>query len=165
MNWSIISLGIDIFTILICIVVSITDIRSYRIPDIVVLPAILIVLAVTILNNPTSFAFRIIEPLIWCGLLLVIRSVMKGKMGIGDIKLIGLIVLAFGTFASAIAVGIATFTAIGWFMLHSARNRGKAREEKTAPIPFAPFLTLGGIAAFLLDLVLAFPTLSELLVV
>jgi prepilin signal peptidase PulO-like enzyme (type II secretory pathway) len=124
---------------------SAIDIRSYRIPDLLVFPcfaAVLVFLAgsqIQVLPNRLAAALL-------SGLFFFIIRRFTGALGLGDVKFAMLIGLCCGlpwacaAFLSASLAGIA--------LILAARRGGQRRDK---PLPFAPFLTAGVIAAFVLS--------------
>ncbi|MDQ7793052.1 MAG: prepilin peptidase [bacterium] len=77
------------------------------------------------------------------GLLLFLSLASRGGMGLGDVKLGGVMGLFLGWPAIAVALAVA-FLAGGGVGLALLLSRRKGRRE---PIPFGPFLVLGAVTA------------------
>jgi prepilin signal peptidase PulO-like enzyme (type II secretory pathway) len=129
---------------------SMIDIRSYRIPNMLVFPcsaAIFIFLLVFQINLlPNRAAAALLSGLFF----LIIRRVTHG-LGLGDVKFAMLIGLCCGLPWAYTAFLAAALTGIAAFLM---ARRGETK--KRAPLPFAPFLTAGVIAAFALMRLLRF---------
>jgi len=126
-----------------CVLVAISaiDIEHRIVPDRIVLPATLIVLAAQLVRDPS-----LEWPLAAFGaafFLLVAAVVYPAGMGMGDVKLALLMGAALGKLVSvALMVGMVSAVLPGLYLL--ARHGSKARKMG---IPFAPFLALGSVIA------------------
>jgi Flp pilus assembly protein protease CpaA len=137
---------LNLVCVLVVLVVSYTDIRYRRIPNVVTYPAILSALFVAALCQNLSSAF-------WGamtgGLVLVIPVLLygPGKAGVGDVKLAVFIGLCLGfpsIFYALLAASIsAGLLALAGLALH--------RLDRHATFPFAPFLAFGAILALVLS--------------
>ena len=128
---------------LVLVMVSVTDLETRRVPNRVVLPALVAALVVQTALHPS--VEWILGVLVTGGLLFVLAVIYPAGMGMGDVKLAaflgawlgwnGLLALVLGSFAAflpALAVLVV---------------RGKAGRK--VALPFAPFLALGGVLALL----------------
>lgn len=131
------------FFVGVLVVVSVVDLRARIIPNRIVLPAAALVLAARTIVHPS---------VVWlgagagaAGFLLVAAIVRPGGMGMGDVKLALLLGVAVGrSVPIALFVGLAAAAVVGLVLM--ARDGLGAR---SAAIPFAPFLALGGIVALI----------------
>ena len=143
--------------------VSFFDIRSRRIPDAIVLPAIVAAITLVALSWSIPILFRYIETIVWILSLVMVRRGVRGKLGWGDVKLIALITLCVGSIGSLISLGIATAAGIlsyaYLFLCKPEIGRDHLRERS---IPFAPYLAAGSIVFVILDLLLGFETLDAI---
>lgn len=155
------------------IVVAVTDVRSRRIPNRVVLPALIgmpVVLAVPLLvalmgGSPVDTEAQLRSILDGClaalalfvGYLLL---AMLGGLGGGDVKLAGIIGLLLGYFGGWGAVLLGTLLA--WFAVglggvacavlrRAKRVHGPHTSRDPPTIPFAPFLLLGAWISMLVS--------------
>jgi len=126
-----------------CVLVAISavDLRHRIVPDRIVLPATVLVLAAQTVRDP-----GLEWPLAALGaslfLFLAVLAYPAG-MGMGDVKLALLMGAALGKVVSvALMVGMIAALVPGLYLL--ARHGSKARKMA---IPFAPFLALGSIVA------------------
>jgi len=125
------------------VVVSVVDVRARIVPNRIVLPAAALVLAARTIVHPS---------VVWlvagagaAGFLLVAAIVRPGGMGMGDVKLALLLGVAVGrSVPIALFVGLAAAAVAGLALM--ARDGLGAR---SAAIPFAPFLALGGVVALI----------------
>jgi leader peptidase (prepilin peptidase)/N-methyltransferase len=126
-----------------CVLVAISavDIAHRIVPDRIVLPAIVVVLAVQTLREP-SLAWPLCALGASLFLFLALLAYPAG-MGMGDVKLALLMGAALGKLVSvALMVGMLAALMPGLYLL--ARHGSAGRKMA---IPFAPFLALGSIVA------------------
>ena len=91
-------------------------------------------------------ALRVVDPACGGGAFLLAALARPGGMGMGDVKLAGVLGLFLGAaVAPAILVALVTGVAVGGVVIARV---GAAAGRKTA-VPFGPFLALGGIVAVL----------------
>jgi prepilin signal peptidase PulO-like enzyme (type II secretory pathway) len=123
--------------------ISLIDIRSYRIPDLLCIPCFLALLILHIGYNPGLLPNFLAAALLSALIFFLIRR-GTGGLGLGDVKFAGLIGLFCGLPWVCAAFLMAALTGLGaalFFM--SPKTRGISPR-----IPFAPFLSLGAIAAY-----------------
>jgi prepilin signal peptidase PulO-like enzyme (type II secretory pathway) len=122
-----------------------TDLRQKLILDIVTLPGILILLVVRVFIGEYSFWYYGIGGIVGFVLLLGIAVISKGGMGGGDVKLYVVIGLALGPWLTIMSLVLASFfgAVIGLILILA----GKVKRRE--PIPFAPFIGLGTLIAYL----------------
>jgi leader peptidase (prepilin peptidase)/N-methyltransferase len=123
------------------VVVTATDLTHRIVPNLVVIPAAVAVLALMTLADPSpEWAIGAVGA---SGFLLAAALVYPGGMGMGDVKLALLMGAALGR-----TVTIALFAGMILALVPSivllVRHGGKARKMA---IPFAPFLALGSVIA------------------
>jgi len=124
-------------------VVSIADLRFRIVPDRALVVAAAIAVALIAATEPAELPARIAAALAAAGFLLACALIRPDGMGLGDVKLVGVLGLYLGpavvaallvAFASGSVFGLAVVIRHGW----RARSR---------TIPFAPFLALGALVA------------------
>jgi leader peptidase (prepilin peptidase) / N-methyltransferase len=123
------------------VVVAATDVTHRIVPNRVVLPAAVVVLALMTSADPSSE--WVIAAVGASAFLLAAALAYPRGMGMGDVKLALLMGAALGrTVTVALLLGMITalVPAVVLFARHGARARKMA-------IPFAPFLALGAVAA------------------
>ena len=135
-----------------CVLVAISavDLQHRIVPDRIVLPATLVVLAAQMIRDPSPEWFIAS----FCAALFLFLAVLAypAGMGMGDVKLALLMGAALGKLAAvAMMVGMLAALVPGIYLM--ARHGQAARKMG---IPFAPFLAIGSIVAlfageFLLD--------------
>ena len=138
--------------------VSIFDIRVRRIPDTLSFSLAGVLALVRLLENsysPLLLAAGLLGPVM---LLLLVRLLMKGGIGIGDLKFAaagGLLLPGLDWIpAMAVAALLALVTAGPWILI-------KQRSKHTR-IPFAPYMGAGFLAVHLLILLGKIPSLNTL---
>jgi leader peptidase (prepilin peptidase) / N-methyltransferase len=126
--------------------VTVTDLRARLVPDRALLAATAVAVALFAVADPGELPGRLAWSLGAGGFLLVTALIRPGGMGMGDVKLTGVLGLYLGpavvpailiAFAAGSLAGLAIIARRGW----AARSRA---------IPFAPFLAAGAVAALLL---------------
>jgi leader peptidase (prepilin peptidase)/N-methyltransferase len=123
------------------------DLERRILPNNLVLPALLAVLAAQLALDPSFY----VQTLVWAAgaalFLLVPSLIRRGAVGMGDVKLAALLGATLGPLvATALALGL---TAVGAYaLLLVARHRSTVLKQA---IPLGPFLAGGAIAAVLLS--------------
>ncbi|HEY1514940.1 MAG TPA: A24 family peptidase [Solirubrobacteraceae bacterium] len=125
------------------------DLEQRIIPNKITGPGAVVALAVGLALDPGGEITRVLSCLAAGGFLLVASLVRPSGMGMGDVKLTGMMGLYLGT-----AVAVALFAALIASVLTGvaiATRQGVHAARKTA-LPFGPYLAFGGVlAAFVGD--------------
>lgn len=123
--------------------ISVVDVLERRVPNRIVLPAAVAVLALVTAADPSpEWA---LAGLAAAGFLLVPALIKPEGLGMGDVKLALLLGFMLGRYvAAALAAGLVLSSLYGLALL-ATRGRG-------ATMPLAPFLAAGGVAALALRL-------------
>jgi leader peptidase (prepilin peptidase)/N-methyltransferase len=125
----------------ILVVVTRTDFEHRLIPDKVVLPGAVVVLALRTVDDPSV---EWVLSALGAGLVLfLVVLVYPRGLGMGDVKLSALLGAALGV-SVVVAMFVGFFAAFVPAAVLFAR-RGK--DARTAAIPLGPFLALGGVVA------------------
>ena len=121
-------------------IISLYDFLYYRIPNKILIPLSIIVIFEMIISKCTIqiYIHKFLVGIIFVLILVVVKCLTKGGMGLGDIKLIFVTSLYFGLVKSYIALFIACF--FGLLMILICKIFSKGISFK---IPFAPFLSAG----------------------
>ncbi len=124
-------------------VVTVADLRTRLIPDVILVAAAAVAIGVLGLAAPCVLTERLAAAVAAGGVLLAVALARPGGLGLGDVKLGAVLALYLGgrvaaalliAFGAGALWGAALIAARGW----SAR---------TATIPFAPFLATGAAVA------------------
>jgi leader peptidase (prepilin peptidase) / N-methyltransferase len=138
----------DASLVLLLGVVSVSDLRTRLVPDGPLALALIVAVALCALSAPAELPERLAAGAGAAGFLLAAALIRPGGMGLGDVKLAGVIGVYLGmavveamivAFTAGAVVGLALIARHGW----SARTR---------TIPFAPCLALGALVALALRL-------------
>ena len=129
--------------------VSAIDLRNRIIPNRIVYPSVLVaaasVLAIDLAGGPLDTLDALIGLAAFGGGLLVIALISPRGMGMGDVKLAGLIGLVVGSLAlSRVAVAAGAAILIGGVAAVVALALGRGRKSA---LPFGPSLALGAAVA------------------
>ncbi|MFW6288337.1 MAG: prepilin peptidase [Spirochaetota bacterium] len=116
--------------------IAVVDIRHRRIPDTVVLPAILAVVVARFLLGH-GVVVILFDLLLGGSAFFVVRLLTRGMLGWGDVKYSALMCVAIGPWGWFVALALSCVAAGGWYGWLAVR--GRALEA----IPFAPFLVIG----------------------
>ena len=127
------------------LIVSFIDLAHMIIPDAVTLPGIVAGIAISLLPSSIGFANAVAGACLGGGIFLLIVFLYPAGMGGGDVKLIAMIGAFVGWQAvlAAIILGAFCGAACGLSLILLGL---KGRRD---PVPFGPFLAVGGISAML----------------
>jgi leader peptidase (prepilin peptidase)/N-methyltransferase len=124
-------------------VVTVSDVRTRLVPDTALLASLAVALPVCLLSDPGGMPGRLVAGFAAGGFLLAAALIRPDGMGLGDVKLAGVLGIYLGPrVAEAMLVAFAAGSVAGLVLL--ARHGLSARSHT---IPFAPFLALGALAA------------------
>jgi leader peptidase (prepilin peptidase) / N-methyltransferase len=137
-------LVLGILTVLVLVPAALIDLEHRIIPNRLTAAGAVLALAAGTALDPAGEPQRLIAAAAAGGLLLVAALAYPGGMGMGDVKLAGVMGLLLGR-AVAAALVIALLAGVIVGMLVIAR-KGAQEGRKTA-IPFGPFLAVGGLSA------------------
>jgi leader peptidase (prepilin peptidase) / N-methyltransferase len=121
------------------------DLHHQIIPDVISLPGIAVGFAASLLPGGVGWRSSLTGLMVASALFSIIILASRGGMGAGDMKLGAMLGTFLGWKLVLLAILVAVFTggALAIVLLLSGR---KGRKD---PIPFGPFLALGGLAALL----------------
>jgi leader peptidase (prepilin peptidase)/N-methyltransferase len=138
------SIALSVGVILIVIPAALIDLEYRIIPNRLTLLGAVLALVIGTALDPAGEPVRLIAGAAAGGFLLLAALAYPGGMGMGDVKLAGVIGLFLGA-AVAPAILIALLAGVLYGALVIARSGARAA-RKTA-VPFGPFLALGAIVA------------------
>jgi leader peptidase (prepilin peptidase)/N-methyltransferase len=129
----------------ILLVCAVTDLLAYRVPNAVTYPAIVGAMAVGAVSG-AGFVDVVLGGILAGGVLLLPALASRGAgMGMGDVKLAAFIGLAVGlshTPLALIAMALSGGLTAALLLVTRLRHRGD-------PIPYAPFVAVGGLVVLL----------------
>jgi leader peptidase (prepilin peptidase)/N-methyltransferase len=125
--------------------VTLTDLERGLIPNAILLAGAVAGLAIVAATDPSSLPERGVSAVVAGGVLLLAALAYPGGMGMGDVKLAAVMGLYLGSaVAAALLVGIFAGALVGLGVMLA-----RGREARKHPIPFGPFLSLGGVVGLL----------------
>ena len=127
------------------VVIAVIDARSFRIPNLIVLPSTAIVLAADIALHPDRAAEFGLATLLTGAALLIPNLINGDWMGMGDVKLGMLLGAALG-WGVVGALEIAFMSLLPFALI--TRLRG-GRNARGAAIPFGPFMAFGALVVLI----------------
>jgi leader peptidase (prepilin peptidase)/N-methyltransferase len=138
--------------------ITLVDLRSARIPDAFSLGGLAFLALFDALFEPASLPCDCLSAALASALFLGVRSFVGG-LGLGDVKYAALVAFYTGLpwcFAAMAAAALSALLCLGVLAAASAAGlRASARGgRRSMMLPFAPFLTLGALAAAALELAL-----------
>ncbi|HEX5224038.1 MAG TPA: prepilin peptidase [Solirubrobacteraceae bacterium] len=135
---------LSLLTILVVVPVALIDLEHRIIPNRITLPGAVLALGLGLALDPGGEPTRLIAGAAAGGFLLLAALAYPGGMGMGDVKLAGLLGLTLGkAVAPALLIALLSGTLVGIAVM----ARTGAREGRKTAIPFGPFLALGAVVA------------------
>jgi leader peptidase (prepilin peptidase)/N-methyltransferase len=138
------ALGLVLVAILIPI--ALIDLDQRIIPNRITLPAALIAIALGLILNPSGVPEQLIAGAAAGGFLLVFALAYPKGMGMGDVKLAGVMGLYL---SRSVAVALLVAVLVGAIVGTAVMARVGVKEGRKTAVPFGPFLALGGVVALL----------------
>ncbi len=135
---------LGIVLILLVVPIALIDLEHRIIPNRLTLLGAVLAIAIGTVLDPSGEPARLIAGAAAGGFLLIAALAYPGGMGMGDVKLAGMMGLFLGSaVAPALLIALVTGTVVGvWIMARKGTKAGR----KTA-VPFGPFLALGAVVA------------------
>jgi len=125
---------------------ALIDLDHRIIPNRLTAPAAVVAIVLGTALDPSGEPERLIAGVAAAGFLLVAALIKPGGMGMGDVKLAGVLGLFLGApVAVALMVGLITGTVAGAVVM----ARVGVTAGRKATVPFGPFLAVGGVVAVL----------------
>ena len=122
--------------------ITLTDLDQRIIPNAITGAAAAAGIAAALLIDTASVPERLLAAAIAGGVFLAIALAVPGGMGMGDVKLVGILGLYLGaSVAPAIFIALVTGSIAGAVVM----SRKGVRAGRKMTIPFGPFLVLGGL--------------------
>jgi len=149
-------IALGLLTVLVVVPSAVIDLEHRLIPNRITLPGAVIALVLGTALDPAGEPARLIAAAGAGGFLLLAALAYPGGMGMGDVKLAGVLGLCLGSsVAPALLVALVLGVAVGVVII---AHEGAATGRKKA-VPFGPFLAVGALVA-----VFAGPALVDLYV-
>jgi leader peptidase (prepilin peptidase)/N-methyltransferase len=124
-------------------VVTVSDLRTRLVPDGALVASLAIAIPICLLSDPGAMPERLVAGLCAAVFLLAAALIRPNGMGLGDVKLAGVLGIYLG--AAVIEAMVVAFAAGSVAGLVLLARHGWAARSRT--IPFAPFLALGALIA------------------
>ncbi len=141
---STVAVALSILLVLVVVPVALIDLEHRIIPNRITYPAALLALALGLALDPAGEPERLLAAAGAGGFLLAAALAYPGGMGMGDVKLAGVLGLCLGkAVAPALLVAMLAGVLVGVVVI---ARKGVSQGRKTA-VPFGPFLALGGLVA------------------
>jgi leader peptidase (prepilin peptidase)/N-methyltransferase len=135
---------LGIALILLVVPIALIDLEHRIIPNRLTLIGAVLAIALGTALDPAGEPARLIAGAAAGGFLLIAALAYPGGMGMGDVKLAGMMGLFLGSaVAPALLIALVTGTAVGVVII---ARKGASAGRKTA-VPFGPFLALGAVVA------------------
>jgi leader peptidase (prepilin peptidase)/N-methyltransferase len=138
------ALGLVLVAVL--IPVALIDLDQRIIPNRITLPAALAAIGIGLALKPSGVPEQLIAGAAAGGFLLVFALAYPKGMGMGDVKLAGVLGLYLGR---SVGVAILVSVLVGAVVGAAVMARVGVREGRKTAVPFGPFLALGGVVALL----------------
>lgn len=147
-----VAVGALVFLLALLVLAAI-DARTFLLPDVIVLPLVWLGLLANLDGSFVPLSVAVVGAVsgymsFWCVAKLFALVTRREGMGHGDFKLLAAIGAWLGWAALPEVVVVAAVGGLAWALLTAAlaRLRG-ARTNLSEPMPFGPFLALGGAIA------------------
>jgi leader peptidase (prepilin peptidase) / N-methyltransferase len=128
--------------VLVLVPITLIDLDHRLIPNKLTLPGAVVAIVVLVLTDSDSLPEHLIAAVAAGGFLLVAAIAYPAGMGMGDVKLAGVMELFLGrAVAPAMFVALIAGTVVGALII----ARKGAKEGRKTAIPFGPYLALGGL--------------------
>jgi leader peptidase (prepilin peptidase)/N-methyltransferase len=138
------AIALSIALILLVVPAALIDLEYRIIPNRITALGAVLALVIGLALDPSGEPERLIAGVAAGGFLLVAALAYPGGMGMGDVKLAGMMGLFLG---AAVAAGVLVALLTGVLLGAVVIARKGAREGRKTAVPFGPFLALGALVA------------------
>jgi leader peptidase (prepilin peptidase)/N-methyltransferase len=122
------------------IVLAVIDLEHRLLPNVIVGPAALAGLVLSILANPAGWWIYPVSALAVAGALLVLALAIPGGMGMGDVKMGGMLGAFLGPYAAlAVFLGAVIGAVSGGALMVAGKT------QRRSHLPFGLFMAMGGV--------------------
>jgi leader peptidase (prepilin peptidase)/N-methyltransferase len=141
---SAVGIALGLLTVVVAVPVAAIDFEHHIIPNRITAPAALAAVALGAALDSSGEPKRLLAAAIAGGAFLLVALAVPKGMGMGDVKLAGLLGLLLGSsVAPAIAIALVAGVLVGIAVL----SRRESGERHGAGVPFGPFLAVGAVTA------------------
>jgi leader peptidase (prepilin peptidase) / N-methyltransferase len=138
------TIALDVVFILLLVPIALIDLEHRIIPNSLTALGALLAIALGTALDPTGETARLIAGAAAGGALLLVALAYPRGMGMGDVKLAGVMGLFLGSsVAPAMLIALLAGTVFGAMLA----ARAGARSARKTAVPFGPFLAFGSVAA------------------
>jgi leader peptidase (prepilin peptidase) / N-methyltransferase len=139
-----VGIALGMLTVLVAVPVAAIDVEHHVIPNRITAPAAVVAVALGVALDPSGEPSKLLAAAIAGGAFLLVALAVPKGMGMGDVKLAGLLGLLLGSsVAPAIAIALVAGVVVGIAVL----ARREPGERHGAGVPFGPFLATGAVTA------------------
>lgn len=139
------SLAFGLLLVALLVPATVVDLRERRIPDALTAPAAVAALVLGLTLDPAGQPVRVVAGVTTVLFLLAVRCPRPAGLGLGDVKLAGVLGLVLGP---VVMVAIGTALAAGAVVAAAVAVRGGRVALRTTTVPFGPYLAGGAVVAF-----------------
>jgi leader peptidase (prepilin peptidase) / N-methyltransferase len=138
------AITLGLLTVLVLVPVALIDLDHHVIPNRITAPAAILALVLGTALDPSGEPARLIAGAAAGGFFLLAAVISPRGMGMGDVKLAGLLGLLLGAeVAPALLIALVAGVVAGAVVM----IRRAPGERRHTGVPFGPFLALGGLSA------------------
>jgi leader peptidase (prepilin peptidase) / N-methyltransferase len=139
-----VGIALGMLTVLVAVPVAAIDVEHHVIPNRITAPAAVAAVALGVALDPSGEPSKLLAAVIAGGAFLLVALAVPKGMGMGDVKLAGLLGLLLGSsVAPAIAIALVAGVVVGIAVL----ARREPAERHGTGVPFGPFLAAGAVSA------------------
>ncbi|MFA4928066.1 MAG: prepilin peptidase [Patulibacter sp.] len=139
------SLYVGLLLVLLLVGVTAVDVRERRIPNAMTGLAAMAAMLGGLLYDEAGQPSRLIAAVAAVAFLLAVRAPRPEALGLGDVKLAGVLGLCLGP---VVAIALAVAFLAGSLVAVVVVVREGRRALRTTTVPFGPYLAGGGVVAF-----------------
>jgi leader peptidase (prepilin peptidase) / N-methyltransferase len=138
------AIALGLLAVLVLVPVALIDLEHHVIPNAITAPAALVALLLGTALDTSGEPARLIAGAAAGGFFLLAAIASPRGMGMGDVKLAGLLGLLLGREVAVALLGALIAAVLVGLVVMARRPAG---ERRSAGVPFGPFLALGGLVA------------------